>query len=337
MQRWPRWALNKSAWMLAGLVLVGLPGCVAPIETVYIDYDRLAVPSEGWSPATAAAPVAPIKVSGESFSVGGLSAATETRPVLTTAAELRKLDAQDRARARRSLSAQFQKVADRETDRWFLEQQVKLDKATEERRQKWNAELFARFEKWATARGPLRIDLETISKWNTGRVKNRPDEEVTAAKDRVRKALDDQDRAYFDDRNLALSQLSGMEAKDNTALQGELAQRRLEDFDLSDQRAATLIQSRGSVPEPKLNLKSIEFSAVPGFSVRVPSPQNGPTLAPIRPRLPGYADGEAKRRVMRQARIWAEGKGYRITTRPTDGRDATSELQRWLTERSVGR
>jgi len=322
--------------LLAALVAAGCQGKPKPVPVVWVDLDRIPTRAEAPWPEP---PLPPQPLAGTTVTVPSLP----RREVRTTAdrtlEQIRRDVEQDIARAARQLESRLARIYTNEVRAQEAELLAPLRELTDQLIREAFAEMAARFQVYAEARGNL-VPQITIRTRNGDPLAPIPEpssesipvrrrfEEAVA----LRQRLVELDAAWRTEADALLADAQRRLQDREAELRADFARKLLEAQDRAAREAREQVdRSRRTLGIDPSSSGRLVLPAEPGATLRLPggkpiAPAPGPPVestARIRPREALEAD----------LRIWLGLTGYKLER---GGEDRTQEFLRWRQAQSVG-
>lgn len=317
---------------MTGLVLTGC-GQSRPDSVVYVDLPSLLQAAPTVKPG--ATPSPPSGIPGQSLTLPALPARSirdQSRPQIEAAAE--SLSA-DRRAAYRTLLARLTNEAQ---DRIQREEALRLEQLQPQRAQIDAEETAKRrvlFDAYAAKRGPLLIRENELAATAAGTYRMRGTSVADLKEVRAQIAALD---AQFN------KEVSGLDAEAQRRYDAAVTAVKAETSRLiTEAQAQAQKDARQQIGQVSAEIKTKTLGdldrtlpATPAKSATLPATA-GPAAAP-KPQFQSPLSSQQDRMALLQQRveIWARTSGYRLSSNPKDGRDATSEFRTWMNARTFG-
>lgn len=284
-------------------------------------------------PAAPSAPSAP-KPKGLAASEAVLPRAAGRSYLLPSLEERRKAAAAKLAeleeQTRRAVAAKLRDVYRRELDRLFADRQKALEGLSRELDQRLQGRISEAFLRYADRNGRALSEIAVAFGYpDSGGDPPPPQGAWARAMVRrlevARKERDAARDAFRREVAELAASLGQQYAEEAGKLALELESRRAEADRRADEEAARVARGYGSSLRSLLaGAEQVIAPSVPERRVLLP-PVSAPPPAPKAPPRPGSDAALAAR-----LELWAAWNGYKLTSDPTKGRDATEEFARWL-------
>jgi len=292
-----------------------------------VDLTRLA------PPAAPSAPSAP-KPKGLAASEAVLPRAAGRSYLLPSLEERRKAAAAKLAeleeQTRRAVAAKLRDVYRRELDSLFADRQKALEGLSRELDQRLQGRISEAFLRYADRHGRALSEIAVAFGYPDSGGDPPPPQGAWARAmarrlEAARKERDAARDAFRREVSELAASLGQQYAEEAGKLALELESRRAEADRHADEEAARVARGYGSSLRSLLaGAEQVIAPSVPERRVLLP-PVSAPPPAPKAPPRPGSDAALAAR-----LELWAGWNGYKLTSDPTKGRDATEEFARWL-------